>query len=396
MPASPTPPTAGRRNAKQDAIRQAAMRVFLRHGYAGTSVDAILAEAGVSRQTLYNHFGGKEGLFRAVVQDVLDQVLGTLADQVEETALGESDDLEADLTRLGTTWATVMLQPHVLALRRLVIGESTNFPTSPRPGTNAAPNASSSTCCAPSAASPTAASCASTIPRSPSPSTPTAWFSSPTRPCSNSARRPTRPPSTATSPQPSACSWPATPPPRADHHGLTVTARRRGADGWLSCRGSPAFPLRSAWRWRRRRAVCRAGPVRRRAGSRRSGAAGARPPRCRRRGRRRLGGEGDELGAPVLGEVVRSTSPSRSRASTDWVTERGAWPSASASADCCRGLRRARISRTLVRARERPPAVMVSSTTLRRWWPTARWCRRPAARRRHHRAVGDRSRVRRE
>lgn len=82
----------------------------------------------MSRQTLYNHFGGKEGLFRAVVQDVLDEVLGALADQVEESALGESDDLETDLTRLGTTWARVMLQPHVLALRRLVIGESTTFP----------------------------------------------------------------------------------------------------------------------------------------------------------------------------------------------------------------------------------------------------------------------------
>ncbi|MFI2261307.1 TetR/AcrR family transcriptional regulator [Streptomyces tubercidicus] len=129
MPASPAPVgTAGRRSAKKDPIRQAAMRVFLRHGYAGTSIDAILAEAGVSRQTLYNHFGGKEGLFRAVVQDVLDEVLGALADQVEESALGESDDLETDLTRLGTTWARVMLQPHVLALRRLVIGESTTFP----------------------------------------------------------------------------------------------------------------------------------------------------------------------------------------------------------------------------------------------------------------------------
>ncbi|MFJ8388884.1 TetR/AcrR family transcriptional regulator [Streptomyces sp. NPDC094438] len=129
MPPSPAPAgTAGRGSAKKDAIRQASMRVFLRHGYAGTSIDAILAEAGVSRQTLYNHFGGKEGLFRAVVQDVLDEVLGTLASQVEETALGESDDLETDLTRLGTSWARVMLQPHVLALRRLIIGESATFP----------------------------------------------------------------------------------------------------------------------------------------------------------------------------------------------------------------------------------------------------------------------------
>ena len=128
MPASPRSPGAARPGGTKDAIRRAALEVFLRRGYAVTSIDTILAGAGVSRQTLYNHFGGKEDLFRAVVQDVLDEVLGTLAAQVDESALGESEDLEADLTTLGTTWVHVMLQPHVLALRRLVIGESIAFP----------------------------------------------------------------------------------------------------------------------------------------------------------------------------------------------------------------------------------------------------------------------------
>jgi len=39
-------------------------------------VDAIAAEAGVSKMTIYSNFGSKEGLFEAVVQDRTDQVMG--------------------------------------------------------------------------------------------------------------------------------------------------------------------------------------------------------------------------------------------------------------------------------------------------------------------------------
>jgi AcrR family transcriptional regulator len=42
--------------------------VFCREGYAGANIDMIAAEAGVSRQTIYNHHGDKEKLFVAVVK----------------------------------------------------------------------------------------------------------------------------------------------------------------------------------------------------------------------------------------------------------------------------------------------------------------------------------------
>ena len=46
--------------------------MFLRRGYTNASVDEIVTESGVSRQTVYNNFGGEE-LFLAVVDDVLDR-----------------------------------------------------------------------------------------------------------------------------------------------------------------------------------------------------------------------------------------------------------------------------------------------------------------------------------
>ena len=113
---------------KRDLIRKAALAVFLQHGYAGTSIDLILDASGVSRQTLYNHFGGKEELFLAVIGAMLDDLLGELAEHVDEFALGDTEDLAGDLIGLGVAWVELMLQPDFVALRRLVIGEAANFP----------------------------------------------------------------------------------------------------------------------------------------------------------------------------------------------------------------------------------------------------------------------------
>lgn len=50
-------------------ILEAAQRHFNEHGLERASVDAIAAEAGVSKMTVYSNFGSKEGLFQAVVRD---------------------------------------------------------------------------------------------------------------------------------------------------------------------------------------------------------------------------------------------------------------------------------------------------------------------------------------
>ena len=59
----PRDPERGRR------ILEAAQRHFNEHGLERASVDAIAADAGVSKMTVYNNFGSKEGLFQAVVRD---------------------------------------------------------------------------------------------------------------------------------------------------------------------------------------------------------------------------------------------------------------------------------------------------------------------------------------
>jgi len=54
--------------AKRAAILDAAQSMFLEHGFEGVSMDQIAARAGVSKLTVYSHFGDKEALFIAAVE----------------------------------------------------------------------------------------------------------------------------------------------------------------------------------------------------------------------------------------------------------------------------------------------------------------------------------------
>lgn len=53
---------------KRAAILQAGKRLFPAQGFDGTSMDAIAAEAGVSKLTVYSHFKDKEALFKEVIR----------------------------------------------------------------------------------------------------------------------------------------------------------------------------------------------------------------------------------------------------------------------------------------------------------------------------------------
>lgn len=60
---------------KRAAILEAAKRMFTQHGFDGASMDQIAAAAGVSKLTVYSHFGDKEALFAAAVRAHCEQQL---------------------------------------------------------------------------------------------------------------------------------------------------------------------------------------------------------------------------------------------------------------------------------------------------------------------------------
>jgi AcrR family transcriptional regulator len=65
---TPDNPKAGLMARKRDVILKAALAGFLEDGFAGSSVNRIAENAGVSIKTLYRHFDNKDDLFVAVIQ----------------------------------------------------------------------------------------------------------------------------------------------------------------------------------------------------------------------------------------------------------------------------------------------------------------------------------------
>ena len=113
--------------AKSAAILKGAMKEFLDNGYAATSMDKVAKSAGVSKATVYSHFGDKESLFGAVMEDLVK-------DKFQQTmGLEAPQSLEQDPKIVLSAMATKMLENaqsdrSFQDFMRIIIGESGRFP----------------------------------------------------------------------------------------------------------------------------------------------------------------------------------------------------------------------------------------------------------------------------
>lgn len=129
MTALPTTDTCAPPLSRREANRlerraqllEAALTVFSRDGYAGATMDAVAAEAGLTKPTLYQYFPSKEALFSAMMLGKRDAML----------AVFEHDDgldMVPALLRFAWAYADTVMRPELLALARLIIGEVQRFP----------------------------------------------------------------------------------------------------------------------------------------------------------------------------------------------------------------------------------------------------------------------------
>ena len=107
-----------RSRKKREAILDAGVRVFMAEGYAA-SMDRVAAEAGVAKQTLYSHFGSKEGLLRAMFDRYKQQSLG---------GLDPAGDMAAELAVFGEQMLRRIFDPEILGVQRLMIAQAGAFP----------------------------------------------------------------------------------------------------------------------------------------------------------------------------------------------------------------------------------------------------------------------------
>ena len=115
--ASPMTKTPARQDTERfrKRARAAAVRLFARHGFEGTSVQAIANELGVSKQALLYHFSSKEGLRKAAFEEmvgiwrnVLPRLLTALTR--EESAFEEVLNEMVDFSRGEPAYARFLMQ----------------------------------------------------------------------------------------------------------------------------------------------------------------------------------------------------------------------------------------------------------------------------------------------
>jgi AcrR family transcriptional regulator len=106
-----------------EKILKSAGAEFLRNGYAGASLRRIAAAAGLTTGALYRHYAGKESLYRALVEPVYHEILGSLRKETDRyEALLDSKGLKAMWEDAGRTVETLFryVYDHLDAVRLLV------------------------------------------------------------------------------------------------------------------------------------------------------------------------------------------------------------------------------------------------------------------------------------
>ncbi|WP_198598342.1 TetR/AcrR family transcriptional regulator [Mangrovicella endophytica] len=110
-------------NPKVRDVLQAARSLFLAGAYDAVSTDAIARAAGISKATLYSHFGSKEHLFSILIGEECRSIQSRLPEQT--TA---DDDIEAVLTEIARSHITILTSPDALSFYRSVVAQVPRFP----------------------------------------------------------------------------------------------------------------------------------------------------------------------------------------------------------------------------------------------------------------------------
>lgn len=103
------------KTSKQALILQSASDLFLDNGFETTSMDQIALHAGVSKQTVYSHFGSKEALFTAVIEGKCRQY------EITEDLFDLDLPIHDALVNLAKHFSDLILSDDAVRLHRVAI-----------------------------------------------------------------------------------------------------------------------------------------------------------------------------------------------------------------------------------------------------------------------------------
>ena len=129
-------PETGRAEMRRAAFLKAAREVFLEFGYDAANMAEIVRRAGGSLSTLYVQFGGKKGLFEAMI----DSRVGALTEQMH-IELAAHAPLREGLRRIGEAFLARQLDPESVDVMRLMIAQAKKFPEMAQTWSTRAPDA---------------------------------------------------------------------------------------------------------------------------------------------------------------------------------------------------------------------------------------------------------------
>ena len=104
-------------------ILEAARYEFSHSGYAATGMENVARRAGVSTKTLYRLLPNKAAVFEAMVTERIEVFVSTV-----KLRACEGGDVEAALTEALIVCADLILDGEVIALQRVIVGDSDKFP----------------------------------------------------------------------------------------------------------------------------------------------------------------------------------------------------------------------------------------------------------------------------
>ncbi len=100
----------------------AAMKLFTRDGYEGTSVDHIAQAAGVSKQTVYSHYGSKENLFGLAISSKC-RMSG-----IDPDSIDNDTPPEEMLPEIGARFLRLINSPEAVAVHAICTGSAESHP----------------------------------------------------------------------------------------------------------------------------------------------------------------------------------------------------------------------------------------------------------------------------